>query len=406
MSEAATCSLASRPDVTVVPVCARRTVCYEFNTSASGQRNLAIPYVVIINGEVQNQGRPRKLDNSRKINLTVNAGSKVALYLNSDVHPNHRQNAVYEVIVGSKDVIVNITEQTGNRDRARPVVERVVTSEHSETTSVDRYTAKLTGDIWMLISHRYTASEVSAILPPDTPLVIRNAVCNIYRGLAISRLDIPAHSEGPMLRISFMRQSNPEANISRCSLLTDVLPRTHPCAFASLFSAACKVGISLLHITSCWRPSLGSIVHRAGLGLDVNVVCDPRQCIEVDRTDLRTSGRSSNPNISNEEKELRRAADDKAEIRRRRRNDVEAEKEATQSYVDWTTELDRHQPMLIRELRRELQLQPQVQQILDPWYILLSTQNNPGPAPNEQRSSLEKTHDDHLHITIKEPRIL
>lgn len=405
---ASVCELAGNATTTTVPVCAKRNVCYEFDTSATEAR-LAIPYLVVLDGEIQASGRPGKLSAAnRTIRVKADTGSKVALYLNSDVHPNHRRHPVYEVVVNNHDVFVKITECLGNRDPARPVIERgaLLPPLRPGAASVEHYTAKLTGDIWMVISHRYSEAEAGALLPADTDPVIRRSVCSIYRGLGTPRLDIPLLTAGETLGVSFLRQSNPEENISRCSLLADVLPRTHPQSFAAIFTAARKVGLSQLHITSCWRPSFGSIVHRAGLGLDANAIASASRRVPINRIGLRDVGRSRNPNITDQEKELRRTADEKAEIAQRPNAGQQERDDASASLRDWTTEMSRSEPALMRQLRAELKAQNAVQEIMDPWYVVAATSSRDLPRANEQKTRTEKVHNNHLHITIKEPRIL
>lgn len=285
MSDAvSTSKLDVNTTVASVPVRAQREVSYEFDTRATNA-DLAIPYVVIVNGKVQAPDKPRKLGKKeRTIKVTVNIDSKVALHLNSDVHPEYRRNPVYEVEVADNDVMVKITEKTGRTHNARPVVGKVLSRQtKANGRSVDYYEALLTGDIWMAISHKYTEAEANALLPNDVEPVVRAAVCSIYRGLGVGKLDIPLSDNSGMMYVSFIKQDNPHNNITRCSLLADVLPRTHPCAFAAVFSGARKLGITAIHITSCWRPSLGAIPHRAGLGLDIDFLANVEQNVRVNR---------------------------------------------------------------------------------------------------------------------------
>ncbi|EEF22577.1 conserved hypothetical protein, partial [Ricinus communis] len=184
MSDAASSKLDTNASVMTVPVRAQYRLIYEFDTKAT-RADLAIPYLVIVNGKVQEPDKPRRLSReNRKIIVTVDARSKVALYLNSDVRPNHRRNPVYEVIVNDKNVVVKITEKTGNKDLDPPTV-KPASPTPSTSSNTDFYTAKLTGDIWMTISHRYTEAEADALLPAHTDPVVRKAVCSIYRGLGI-----------------------------------------------------------------------------------------------------------------------------------------------------------------------------------------------------------------------------
>ena len=58
-------------------------------------------------------------------------------------------------------------------------------------------------------------------------------------------------------------------NIPGFDLLGGGLTRVHPGGYAALINAALANGVSSIKMNSCWRPMVGSIAHRAGLGLDV-----------------------------------------------------------------------------------------------------------------------------------------
>ncbi|MYN27205.1 hypothetical protein [Duganella levis] len=403
MNDATSSTLDTNASVTTVPVHAQRRVSYEFDTKAT-RADLAIPYVVIVNGKVQGPDKPRRLSReNRKIAVTVEAGSKVALYLNSDVHPNHRRNPVYEVTVNDKNVSVKITEKTGNDDPDPPTL-KPVPATLSLSPDTDFYTAKLTGNIWMTISHRYTEAEANALLPANTDPVVRKAVCSIYRGLGVGKLDIPLRGESGVLHVSFINQGNPQANISRCSLSNDVLPRTHPWAFMALFDMARDTQLSQLHITSCWRPSLGSIAHRAGLGIDIDVVATSNKRININRVGLTVPDTSDNPNITTHEKELL-AACTNARLQEKLHRDKEIREAAKANCDSWENEVEKNEPQLIRSIRRKLQALEVVEQILDPWYIELNTKDSKSQKTNAQSSDNERIHKDHLHITIKDAKI-
>ncbi|MYM29476.1 hypothetical protein GTP58_14185 [Duganella sp. CY15W] len=398
------CQLAADATTTIVPVCAKRTVCYQFDTSATNP-DLELPYTVIVDGTVLSPDKPRRLNKaSRKISVIVSAGSSVALYLNSDVHPAHRRTPVYAVDVKEHDVLVNITEKTGKTHNAKPVVGEAQTQAPNQPGSppVDRYEALLTGDIWMAISHRYTEAEANDLLPDDMEPAIRKAVCGIYRGLSAGKLDIPLMDEGGMLCVSLIKQENPHNNITSCSFLSDVLPRTHPLTFAALFSVARKAGITELHITSCWRPSLGSIVHRAGLGLDVDFLTNTQQKVKINRAGLNDKGPSHNPNVSDKEKALHQQHQEKKAMARQHKKDPGATQASDIARVAWEKELQANEPSLMQQMRESLAKHKLVRQILDPWYIALQ----PGSRhSNEQQSGEEKIHANHLHITVREPKI-
>lgn len=413
-SQAASILLDRDKTVTTVPVRSRCSVCYEFDTRAT-TAELLIPYRVSINGKVQAtaDGKPHRLTKTdRKIKLQVDPGSHVALYLNSDVHPDYQCNPVYAVEVGDRDVLVKITEQKGRIGHARPVVGMPAgrAADKPGGRPIDSYQALLTGDIWMAISHLYTVAEAETLMPPDTAPAIRNAVRSIYAGLATPRLQIqfPASDTMPaqMLKVSFAEAENVQANITYCPLLTGVLPRTHPCAYAALLTAARQAGVTDMLVTSCWRPMLGSIVHRAGLGLDVSYLASDGEKIHINRTGLRGKHGTQSENVSALEKMLYEeyeAAKKRAESSLSERAERKAEQKAK---IEWDAERDRNEPKLMHELREQLRHHQSISQIFDPWYMAASTQNHCSQNANEQRSQNETIHANHMHITIKEPKIL
>ena len=76
-SPAATVVKTVERDVCTVPVCTRCNVCYEFDTKASNA-DLALPYVVSVNGVVQQapDAKPRALTRAnRQIKLSVEAAA-------------------------------------------------------------------------------------------------------------------------------------------------------------------------------------------------------------------------------------------------------------------------------------------------------------------------------------------
>lgn len=147
---AATGMLAASTSLTTVKVSARRKVRYVFDTSAT-KRDLALPYRVSIDGKVQ-EAAPnlRKLSGSkRSIELLLAPGTRVALFLNSDVHPDFRSEPVYALQVGEHDVEVSITEKQGRIGHARAVLGTPVRCQAGQPGErpVDCYKALLTGDI-------------------------------------------------------------------------------------------------------------------------------------------------------------------------------------------------------------------------------------------------------------------
>jgi hypothetical protein len=443
----ATCTLSPEGTVTTVLVGPKCKVTYEFNTAATSA-GLALPYVVVINGQVlpEYAEKPGALRDKRTINLAVNPGSKIALFLNSDVHPNHRKHPVYALEVGNNDVHVKITEKTGRIGHEWATLKQPLCRPGTTPNQrVDVYDAALTGDIWMQISHLYTADEADALLLPDTSPAVRATVRSIFTGLSRPELAVnfPASDSAPAmtLKVEFMdeMQNNVLLNTTHCPWLTGILPRTHPCAYAALLTEAHAAGVTSVRVTSGWRPSFGSIAHRAGLGLDITYLEGETQRVFVNRASLTSDSAPRNGNVSEREKVLwREHQNAKAEVaaserelkaaqgrfnsnrdsgktaqlsrelddaKKRVNASQEGERSARRA---WDAERDRNEPNLIRKLREGLGHNKSVKQLFDPWYMDANTADNIPPVPNEQRSTNpnERTHNNHLHITVREPKIL
>lgn len=416
------------------PVEAERKVTYVFNTAVSDAPVLRIPYAVAVDGDVlpAYKDKPKRLGESNTITVSVKPGAKVALYLNSDAHASYRKNPVYEVSPGARDIKVTITEKEGLlKGDDKPVF-----SSTDAKSKTDNYTAPLTGAIWMKISHKYTAAEVDGLIPAGTSAEIKAAVKSIYDGLAKDELTInlkaTATKPASTISIEFNDADNPRENIAGYNPRKDGLPRVHPGGFAALFNAAAEVGIKKLIMSSTWRPLLGSIAHRAGLGLDVNYVGPTR----MNRTELR--GGIDTSNVSPEEKRLfskyiaaRKAEESarKAESQARRAyasvKDDPAKAPAAQEALakaeqaskqaadqraaaekPWNEERDKNEPAPVRAFRKALLSSPRVAQLFDPWFIDQNTMDEAPPTPNTQQVRLETLHSHHLHITVYEPNIL
>ncbi len=439
------CTLSTSGTVIKVPIGPKCKVVYEISTAATS-KDLRLPYIVSVEGKVLPEfaTRPGVLGVSRKIELTVDAGSRVALFLNSDVHPSHRCQPVYEVQVNTKDVYVTIEEKTGrNIGHLHPVVGMPVCRPSATPgQQVEAYSAYLTGDIWMLISHAYTEAEANALMPSDTAPVIRAAVQDIFRGLPKPRLvvDFPAGDAGPRqtLTVHFSEemQGNVRSNTTNCSWLTGILPRTHPLAYTALLSEARASGVTEVRVTSAWRPCLGSIAHRAGLGLDINYAEGNGATVPLNRASLTKPGAAKNGNVSREEEEkyaayVKARDDTKAVGMESQRKLVQLKKSgdpdekqrlAQEFYVltakheackkaeagaasAWEKAMKQHEPPLMDTLRQKLGKNPAVKQLFDPWYMDANARDaNPADA-NAQFTPNERLHNNHLHITVLEPQI-
>lgn len=432
---------------TPVDVLPERKITYIFKITSA--KNVRLPYAVSVDGAVlptYANRTARVSGNSGKFSITVRQGQRVALYLNSDASPAFRTQAVYAIEAGARNATITITEKAGKHtDSDTPTLQAA-----NASTKEDSYTAPLTGDIWMKVSHKYTEAEVNARMPANTSAEVLAAVKSIYRGLQTSTLTIqqPGQSGQPThtLTVRFTDSSNPKNNISQYELLADGLPRVHPAGFAALFTAALDNGITSLSMSSCWRPMLGSIAHRAGLGLDVSVLGgttlnrqELRQAVKASSTNPKGNS-NDNDNVSeaeikafaeyesaikeSKEANTKRDAAKKAleaanktkdpdKIAQANKNLSEAEsineqaiKKQKEKSKTWDSERSKNEKTHIHAFRLSLLQFSEIRQLFDPWFMESNTKDNVAPVPNMQKTGNETLHAHHLHITIDDPNIL
>lgn len=436
---------------TVVPLATKRKVTYILNTSVSSSA-LKMPYAVAINGKVlaDYKEKPKQVSGGKgSITLTVDPGDTVSLYLNSDAHPEYQKQPVYAITPKERDVIVTITEKTGKHaDSDTPTLK----TKSDDAKKPDEYIAPLTGDIWLKISHKYTPAEAEKLIPAQTSPEIKAAVLKYYDGsLSSAKPDNtvtkPAKDGQSAMtcRISISSEANNNAlkNIQSFNLYTDGLPRVHPHGYVALIEAAFDAGIEKLTLTSTWRPMVGSIAHRAGLGLDVNHL-DKTQ---LNREELRKPKAADTDNVSEDEKKRfkeKEAADAEAKKAKAERDKLQAErnallalkkttpnkanpiremelnkeiematkkaedayKNAEQANSSWNDERNKNEPGKVKDFRATLSRHEHVKQLFDPWFMDNDTKDNVSSIPNEQKTSNEILHSHHLHITVHEPKIL
>ena len=441
------CQTNDKPNSVVDAPCKKACkVTYRF----AFRSKLSMPYAVAVDGKVLApfKDRPRRTD--CKISLVVEAGQKVSLYLNSDAHPAFRLHPVYEVKVADDDVELVINEVAGKHtDTDAPVIGKV-TKDDAAGRSLQHMSAKLTGDIWMKVSHKYTSSEVDARVPAETSADVRAAIKRIYTGLGSPTLMVerPAQGGKPArtLTVKFSDSSNPKENITNYALLSDGLPRVHPGGYAALLNAALESDVSSIMVSSCWRPMLGSIAHRAGLGLDVSVVGgttmnrqELRRALSASRTNPHGNG-NDNDNVTDAEVkafgeyEQAMVDDKKAQSEYKSANQamsvalksgevesisssrvrLEDARDAAQNAAKikratrskWNGARDAGEPNHVHQYRASLLKCACVRQLFDPWFMNVNVKNGDESVPNMQKSDNETLHAHHLHITVDEPQIL
>lgn len=290
-----------------------RKVTYTFNfTTSSG---LSMPYAVAIDGQVMEPYAEKPgIIRGGKVSVDVPMDSTVCLYLNSDAHPDHRKSPVYGISPRERDIQVSITEKLGKTNNNSDVPRFVKTS-GGKGKETDTYEVLLTGALWMNVSYRYTEEDAKGHLPASLDPKVREAILRIYRGELKNKLlkvEWPALAGAPQgtspkqeLSLDFDGSNNPTQNIEGFNLLTDGLTRMHPKTFVVLFEAARSASLTYLNLTSNWRPLLGSIAHRAGLGMDVGEVVTAQNVrVLLNRKELSDSTAKEGPHVTAKEKEL------------------------------------------------------------------------------------------------------
>lgn len=409
----------------------RVSVTYLFKIVST--KSLTLPYAIEIDGKIRDDFKknPALLrTSSGKIEIrNLKPNQKIRLFLNSDADPRNRENPVYSIITSSKHIVVQIQEKLGKHTDD----DKLIRDNDESSETVETYTAALTGDTWMRISHKYSSSEVDEILNNEIDIKIKQAVAKIYSGLTKPNLTIE-HKFGET-NIIFQDSDNCANNISQgYSLLKEGLTRVHPAGYAALFIAAREAKLQRLVLSSTWRPLLGSIAHRAGLGLDVsyidseilnrqelrkkyavdtNAVSEQEKILFADLENLKSNKGSLRKSLEKAKKEVLDEKDDPFALRNARIKSKKIQEEYDSNEVQlrkaeekWRTERDKNEPDTVKKFRQALSENKYIEQLFDPWVMDTNTQDNSPAIPNLQNNENEKLHAHHLHITVHEPKIL
>ena len=252
---------------------------------------------------------------------------------------------------------------------------------------------------------------------------------------------------------------NCTSNISGLDLKSEVPRRIHPAAYAAVARAAHEAGVTAIKFTSSWRPMMGSAAHRLGLGLDLKWLVEGSSAVQLNRagllnksvTDKNKDGVvDGTKNIAVDEQQafndwkaaeaasnsadsaLRRAsaglvaatkalavakktgnadkiekaqheADeaDKASVSAKDARDKAAQLDDSKKQ-DWNDKLKEHEPGVLGRYRRYVMKEDCITQVIDPWYIDLNTHDKTDPVPNEQANAIQKIHNNHMHLTIRD----
>ncbi len=254
-------------------------------------------------------------------------------------------------------------------------------------------------------------------------------------------------------------------NVKGLDVKRDVPARIHPAAYAAVAMAAYEADLTEVHFSSSWRPMLGSMGHRSGRGLDITWLVNAESKTRLNKegllskqtTDKDKDGvvddAKKHGNITVEEQEAfnawkkadaerieSSAAEKRAQIKLDAANKalVKATKGANADAIEkathiqaeaqkaadaaektasaardvvptkqdaWAKLVSKHQPSDIDKFRRALMKAEVVTQVIDPWYIDLDTKDKIAGVVNKQEAVLEKSHNNHLHLTIHDPEL-
>lgn len=423
------------------------------NPSVSEKNLSSIPFALAIDGKIQPEykNHHRIVNAGQYIEVWVEPGKKVHLYLNSDAWVQYRQEPVFEITPKERHVDVIIHERRGklgDLNTPKFVATREVKGKSGGdacVTKVDEYESILSGDTWLRVSHKYTSGEADTLMPADTPQRIKDAVKAIYGGKVGTSFTVPDDKGKPSVEVSVEAASNPQENVSGFNNSTDGLPRVHPNAWVALIEAAESAGVKKVVTSSAWRPLLGSVLHRSGLALDVQYLdgvrmnratLDPdnkggpkagtnvsdseaevfRKYMEAEKEakaaqeeleNARTAAKvaakvAEKPGGTPEEIQarkdaLKKAQEKAAQAQIKRDTKVQANEDAEKA---WAKKLEDDEPKSMKSYRASLLKCKCVQQVFDPWYIDTNAHDNKPPKPNTLRSGIEDLHKHHLHITV------
>lgn len=363
----------------------------------------------------------------------VSSGKPFGLYLGCDTKPKYRKHVLYEVTPGENDVVIDVYETYG-KYTASADIKFVGTKKADATTKfletrkegnqeIDYYEANLTGDIWKSISHVYVEKDVDDMLNVKLPSEAVAAIKKIYKGEVDEkggRLSLTiTFADKKTLKLSWNGGTeNAKANISSIRTKSEILSRVQPKTYAAMIKAAMDAAVDEITISSGWRPMVGSVIHRLGLGLDVTYVKHSAKNHHVSREYGR-----ANENLSEDEKDaykdVREKKDALRAAKKAKKSDKEIKALAAELKAAELTLLEETKtaptttdPKPVKDFRKALLALKEVRHVYDPWYIDHDAGDGVDPKVNElghndknADSALEHLHRHHLHITAADSEL-
>jgi len=387
-------------------------VTWEFDTTGGSKNALqSLPYFVAeMSG---NEGKPLMkaqrvaLMRNGKIRQKVPFGKEVALYLGNDAKPRYRTTPLYRVKAdeGLTDVVVKISEvKIARYNAAKELPSSPVT-----TGTKKVYSALLYGTTWFKFSHKFTAEEALAEGRGESQ-EIGAALRSIFGGDAvvngntISLTVAKPNKRNMKILWNASAFQNCMENIPSVSDLEtakdEIIPRVHPQTYKAFLKAAFEMDAAELEIASGWRPMLGSVLHRVGVGLDVSRIIVDGQNMGFRRE--RTAADTDYINLMAQKRRLQGkktlTEDEKIELK-------ELATQETSKRNAAATAIYNNEKAPIRKFVSKLRENDDVKQTFDPWEMDVNTRDDRPATPNHLITGNETLHRNHLHITVRDTEL-
>lgn len=380
-------------------------------SSGSGKVLNGLPYFIAeMNGST---GKPLvehqrvRLMRANKIRQKVPFGKEVALYLGNDAKAQYRTTPLFKVKAeeGLTDVIVKIAEKRGPAYNAAKEIPHDETVDGTKKT----FSAVLYGQTWMKFSHKFTGAEASAEGSGEAA-EIGTALQQIYSGSPTAAgstitLNVTKPNQRSM-KIIWPRSAfdNCMSNISTVTTLeqakSEIIPRVHPQTYKAFLKAAFELDAEELEINSGWRPMLGSVLHRIGVGLDVGRIKAAGENSSFRRS--ATAAETEYANLMAEKSRLKKKQSP-TEAETQRLNEIKAIESAKASAA--TKAIHDNESDTLRSFTGKLRKNGDVKQTFDPWEMDVNTGDATPAVPNRLATGNEKLHKTHLHITVRDSEL-
>lgn len=399
-------------------------------------QKLRLPYAFYWNGVKQPENKvlkPKQATAILTIRALVKEGDKIGLYLGSDASPEFRQELLYPLTVGNKDIKAIIKTKKDPQDDVAELTP-VTPTDADKNSTESRYEGWLTGDIWMRFSHRYSAKEATAHLlnAGEKDTGIAKAIADLYGGSVNTNTGYSVQFDNKNnCQIIFQTGSdaNCRTNIKKgYDFAREGLPRIHPRTWIAFLQAARDCSISLMEITSGWRPMFGSATHRIGLGLDIKSLKRSNGTTAVfdkKNNHLWQSEEEKSAHTTWIESEQKLAgatrdyADTEAQVKQAKGEDeirnAKMRREEARKSLNRANEVrneakkdfnEKHKSSTSGDFEQVLMNNPLIKQLFDPLIMDTNTLDQQEAEANRNRSGDEKGHQNHLHITANDHYLL